>query len=93
MQPDIPIQWSGPRIRRALHSATTQMDAAITSQKANGADPRSILPVRPTAMTPVFKAPTIARTTSTVAPLASKVARTRLKLRLPSGYAEADAPL
>jgi len=88
MQAEIPVQWSGPRIRRALHSATTQMDAAITSQKVNGADPRSILPVRPTAMTPVFKAPMIARTTSTIAPHASKVTRTLLKLRLLSGYAE-----
>src|SRR5277367_272374 len=82
------VQWSGPRIRRALHNTTTPMDAAITSQKVNGVDPRSILPVRPIAMTPVFNAPTIARTTSAVAPLASSVTNKRFKLPLPSGYAE-----
>src|SRR5208337_1670020 len=76
---DVLVQWSGPFIKRAPHNTTTPTDATIISQKVKGADPRSTLPVRPIATTPVFKAPVIAKTTSTIAPLASKVAKTRYK--------------
>jgi hypothetical protein len=82
------VQWSGPLVRRAPHNTTTPTDATIISQKVTGADPRSILPVRPIAMTPVFRAPAIARMTSAITPLASKVATTRYKTPLLS----ADAP-
>src|SRR5580658_2258190 len=82
------VQWSGPLVNRAPHNTTTPTDATIISQKVTGADPRSILPVRPIAMTPVFRAPVIARMTSPITPTASNVATTRYTTRLLS----ADAP-
>src|SRR5580658_1738863 len=83
------VQWSGPLVMRAPHNTTTPTDATMISQKVTGADPRPILPARPMAMTPVCRAPAIARMTSAITPLASKVATTRYKTRLLS----ADAPL